>query len=69
LLQAHSSPEEVNDGPDTHPAARIQAHLPRYQKRLHGPLVTSRLGLQRLRDTCPHFGAWIDRLEALGADS
>lgn len=69
LLQARSSPEEINDGPDTNPAARIQARLPRYQKRLHGPLVTARVGLQRLRDACPHFATWICRLEALGADS
>lgn len=60
-------PEEINDGPTTHPAARIAAAFPAYKKPLHGPLVTGRVGIPRLRSACPHFGAWVSRLEALGA--
>jgi hypothetical protein len=68
LLTDFDSPEEINDGETTHPAARLAARLPRYQKTLHGPLITARLGLSRLRGACPHFNAWIARLEALGTD-
>lgn len=66
ILAEVDSPEEINDGENTHPAARLAARLPRYQKTLHGPLITGRLGLSRLRAACPHFDAWIARLEALG---
>jgi hypothetical protein len=66
LLAGGRSPEEVNDGETTHPSYRIQAAFPRYQKTLHGRLISARIGLPRLRQACPHFGAWIDRLEGLG---
>lgn len=65
-LLSDRSPEEVNDGRTTHPAYRIQTAFPSYQKTLHGRLVTARIGLPRLRQACPHFGGWIDRLEQLG---
>jgi len=58
-------PEEVNDGEDTHPAARILSLAPHYRKALHGPLITSRVGLDQLRRYCPHFSNWVGRLEGL----
>lgn len=58
------SPEEVNDGPDTHPAARLDALLARrYRKLVHGPTIAERIGLARMRQSCPHFDAWVSRLE------
>ena len=66
-VSAFRSPEEVNDGPDTHPAARILQHLPGYRKALYGPLIAGRIGLALLRQRCPHFAAWIERLEHLGS--
>jgi Domain of unknown function (DUF4276) len=62
-----ASPEEVNDGYDTHPAARLLAAAPRYRKALHGPLIVNRIGLPAIRQRCPHLDAWISRLETLGA--
>jgi len=60
-----STPEEINEGPDTHPAARIKRHIPRYQKPLHGPLIVQRIGLDRIRERCLHFDAWLERFERL----
>lgn len=65
LLASFTSTEEVNDGESTHPSARLKTHLPRYQKTVHGPLVTQRIGLPRLRAACPHFDSWIEGLEEL----
>jgi hypothetical protein len=62
-----ASPEEVNDGPTTHPSERIRRSVPGYQKRLHGPLIAARIGLQAIRESCPHFAAWLRRLEELPA--
>lgn len=64
-LQAFASPEEVNDGPETHPAARIQRSVTGYQKRLHGPVIAERIGLAVLRARCRHFDDWLRRLEGL----
>ncbi len=60
------SPEEIDDGPYTHPAARILKQAPAYRKALHGPLVVERIGLPALRRSCPHFNAWVTWLESLG---
>ncbi len=64
IVQA-SSPEAINDGPDTAPSKRLTQHLPTYRKTVHGPLATETTGLATLRAACPHFGAWVARLETL----
>ncbi len=58
-------PEEINDGDTTHPAARIRQYFPGYQKRLHGPLLFQKIGIETIRDKCPHFHDWLTRLESL----
>lgn len=67
-IAASTPPEEINDGAHTHPAARLESWFPGFQKTFHGRLVTGRIGLPKLRETCPHFNGWIERLEALGDD-
>jgi hypothetical protein len=59
------APEDVNDGPTTHPAARIIRWIPEYEgrKASAGPILASRIGLNRLRQCCPHFSTWISELE------
>jgi len=61
-----SSPEEINDGRETHPSARVTDLAPTYRKALHGPLAAGRIGLEKMRQSCPHFDGWVSRLEALG---
>ena len=61
-----ASPEHVNDGPDTHPSARLE-RLAGYHKARHGPAVAGRIGLDRIRHECRHFAAWLSRLESLPA--
>jgi hypothetical protein len=59
------SPEEINDGEETHPAARIKAVAKGYRKVLHGPVIAERIGLAALRQRCPHFDGWVGQLESL----
>ena len=61
-------PEDVNDGPETHPSKRL-LRIGGYQKTLHGPLVTEEVGIAVLRAACPRFSAWVAKLEALGQGS
>ncbi|MGF1634396.1 MAG: DUF4276 family protein [Phycisphaerae bacterium] len=58
------TPEQINDRPGHNPAARIKKIFPAYQKTLHGPTATRRIGLRLIRDRCRHFAAWLDQLEA-----
>lgn len=62
------APEEINEGASTAPSKRIIRHLPLYDRlkvRVGAPAATA-IGLPALREKCPHFGAWISRLEGLG---
>jgi hypothetical protein len=56
------TPEEINDSPLTAPSKRITQIFPAYAKRFHGPLAASEIGLDRIREQCPHFNNWINRL-------
>ena len=64
-LSRFSSPEEINDGEQTHPAARLQQHLPNFRKLSDGLTVVERIGLLRIRQKCPHFDEWLKKLESL----
>jgi len=57
------TPEQINERPGHNPAARIASLFPTYRKTLHGPTATQRIGLQLIRDRCPHFNSWLTQLE------
>lgn len=59
------SPEDVNDSPHTAPSKRILAVMPSYQKTFHGPLIACDIGLDAMRQACPHFHEWLLAVEAL----
>lgn len=65
IAEAHVTPEEINDGPHTAPSKRILQHMPNYQKTFHGPLIATEIGLDALRQACPHFNVWLNNLEGL----
>ena len=59
------TPEDINDNHMTAPSKRIEALIPRYSKPLHGPLVATATGLDRIRAECPRFNNWLTCLELL----
>ncbi|HEY4722728.1 MAG TPA: DUF4276 family protein, partial [Anaerolineae bacterium] len=63
----YSSPELINDGEATAPSKRIIARIPDYEgsKRSAGPLIAGKIGLPTIRQKCPHFNAWLAKLESL----
>jgi hypothetical protein len=63
IRQSFSTPEEINEGADTSPSKRILKLFPGYRKPLHGPLAAERIGLKAMRAECPHFAAWLQKLE------
>ena len=61
-------PEDINEGATTAPSKRIIRHLPIYERnkvRVGAPAAAA-IGLNTLRNRCPHFGGWLSKLEALG---
>jgi len=63
--QRFGSPEEINDDPNTAPHTRILDTYPTYQKLTFGVAIASRIGLQKIREQCPHFSNWLTTLEKL----
>lgn len=57
--------ERIDEGPATAPSKRLIKVFPAYRKTLHGPMAVKAIGLTKLRQACPHAGAWLDQLEAL----
>lgn len=65
VRDAFGSSEEINQGPTSHPAARIMNVVVGYRKLFHGTLIAERIGLARIRETCIHFSEWVTWLESL----
>lgn len=59
--------EHINDGPTTAPSKRIIELIPAYYglKTSAGPDIAEYTGLPAIRAKCPHFDAWIKRLESI----
>ena len=64
-----ATPELIDDGEQTAPSKRIIEEIPEYKsaKRTAAPIVAERIGLDTMRNKCPHFNEWLSRLEQLGA--
>jgi hypothetical protein len=62
-----ATPEEINERPDFAPSRQIEKLFPAYRKTVHGPVTAARIGLERIRAECPHFNAWMTRLEDFAA--
>jgi hypothetical protein len=65
IRQAFPSPEEINDSPENAPSKRIERLFPGYNKVRSGVNAANAIGLTKIRQECPHFNDWLNRLEAL----
>ncbi len=68
IADSHHTPELIDDGPNSAPSKRIIAQIPDYElaKAVVGPQLAVLIGLDVIRAKCPHFNAWLSRLETLG---
>ncbi|MDF5722721.1 MAG: DUF4276 family protein [Rhizonema sp. PD37] len=70
IADQYETPELINDGQHTAHSKRIITQFPDYgkSKAAFGSLLAERIGLQVIRSKCPHFDAWLSRLESLNND-
>ena len=64
IRDAFPNPEQIDDSPHNAPSKRIVALIPEYEKPFMGVLASLQIGLEAMRSECPHFSAWLDRLES-----
>ncbi len=60
-----STPEHINDNPRTAPSKQIARLYPEYEKPTMGVLAALEIGLPKIRQECPLFDAWLNKLENL----
>lgn len=67
IADQYLTPELIDDGQHSAPSKRIIRELPDYKdaKSAIGPQIAELIGLDVIREKCPHFGAWLSRLENL----
>jgi len=60
--------EKIDDNPQSAPSKRIIKEFEKfhhYNKPKSGVLVTSKVGIEKLKNKCLHFKEWMDKLEKL----
>ena len=62
------TPEDINDSPLTAPSKRILSFAPSYKKVIEGTIAAGAVGVDRMRQECPHFQGWLEQLEALSEE-
>jgi hypothetical protein len=65
LEEYNNEPEEINDNPEKAPSKRLEALNRAYRKVAMGKTVSEAIGIQTIREQCPHFDKWLTELEGL----
>ena len=55
-------PELINNSPEAAPSKRLIAAIPDYNKVVVGICVAMDIGLEKIREKCPLFNEWVERL-------
>ncbi|OUS23566.1 hypothetical protein A9Q98_14630 [Thalassotalea sp. 42_200_T64] len=64
LDQFGGDPERINNSRQTAPSKRLIAHTD-YRKTTHGPKIAKEMGIDKIREMCAGFNAWLTEIEAL----
>lgn len=67
---SQENPEFIDGGTTTAPSKRIlklleSIYKKKYNKPFMGAYVTAQVGIERLRELCPHFNQWVAQIIAL----
>jgi hypothetical protein len=65
LNHYNGNSELINDKPETAPSKRLEDIIPEYDKVNDGHDIVRKTGVIALKEKCPHFREWVEKLEAL----
>jgi hypothetical protein len=65
MMRQAGAPEDINHGKSTHPKARLKNLKIGYKETADGPALLDDIGIETIRNQCPHFASWLSRLESL----
>lgn len=66
IRNSFSTPEDINNSPQTAPSKRILGLNPAYNKVISGVLAAEEIGIDVIKAECPRFRLWFEALAALG---
>jgi hypothetical protein len=55
IIEEYGNPEEINDDPKKAPSKRLENLKPGYRKVAMGKIISESIGIQTIREECPHF--------------
>jgi hypothetical protein len=64
IRNAFQTPEDINDDPNRAPSKRVISVYHGYRKVIEGTVAAQEVGVETMRQQCPHFHQWVSRLEA-----
>ncbi|MDX2111557.1 MAG: DUF4276 family protein [Verrucomicrobiota bacterium] len=65
IIASCGEPEKINDNSQTAPSKRLEALSERFKKTSTGLAIARAVGIERMRQACPIFDAWVKQLETL----
>lgn len=65
ILHQCGEPEKINDDPNTAPSKRLECLSDKFKKTTTGIDIAKAIGIAKMREACPLFDAWLDRIEGL----
>ncbi len=66
ILEECGEPEEINDDSQAAPSKRLQTLCSEnYRKAAMGKAIAEAVGIPTMREKCPHFNEWLNKLESL----
>lgn len=65
ILGSCREPENINDSFDTAPSKRLEKLSEHFRKTGSGIVIAKEIGIDRMRESCPVFNAWLGKLEDL----
>lgn len=63
VINSFPNPEDINNNPDEAPSKRLEKYITGYNKPIYGACLTTEIGMVKLRQKCPRYNAWIEKLE------
>ncbi len=65
IRKTFATPEHIDNSPISAPSKRVVDLVDQYEKPTMGTLAALEIGLDTIRQSCPLFSAWLDKLAAL----
>lgn len=69
IIMQYENPEEINDSPQGAPSKRLECLCEKYDKIDYGKTIAESIGIENIREKCPHFDDWLKKFEELTGEA